>query len=126
MYNRSHKLRLSLFLLLPIFLFIFLLARLYYLQVVKFNNFSKIALSQQVVTVKLPPQRGVIYDRKMKEMAISLKVYSAWANPRVIENKIDVAGKVSAALSLDPRVALKKLNKDKSFIWLKRMLSDSQ
>ncbi|MEA3329004.1 MAG: penicillin-binding transpeptidase domain-containing protein [Candidatus Omnitrophota bacterium] len=126
MYSKSHKLRLSSFLLFSIFLLIVLLARLYYIQIVKFDSFSKIALNQQDITINISPQRGVIYDRTLKELAISLKVYSAWANPRLIKDKTRAADRVSDILDLDSSLVLERLNKNKSFVWLKRMISEPE
>lgn len=68
----------------------------------------------------------MIYDRNHKVLALSLKVPSVYAVPRVIVNKEEVAVKLSSVLGLDYDNLLEKLNRDKSFIWIKRRVTDQE
>ncbi|MBN1626457.1 MAG: transpeptidase family protein, partial [Deltaproteobacteria bacterium] len=83
----------------------------------------KLALSDYKDIIKLPPKRGTIYDRDGHELAVSLEVGSIYANPRQIENKKITAGHLALGLDESSRDILKFLEKDSSFVWVKRRVS---
>lgn len=126
MYKKKHKIKLSLCLLVPVFILPLLAARLYYLQVARSDSLSEIAAYQQEITVNIPPERGAIYDCNMRQLAASLKVYSVCANPRMVVKTEEVAERLAPLLSLDKKIVLKKLNRDRPFVWLKRKISEAE
>lgn len=56
-------------------------ARLYFLQVVRYDHYQEKARRQQQTVVELDPPRGTIYDARGRELAVSVQVESAWADP---------------------------------------------
>ncbi len=122
MFERGQRIRASLIF---FFLFIFLLTltiRLAYLQIIKSPELQEKAHSQQKRTIKIEPQRGIIYDRRMRKLAVSLSLDSLYALPREMENKEEIARRLSPVLKKTPSQILEKLNKGKNFVWLERKI----
>ena len=120
MYTKSTKFRTSFLFLTLIPLFAVLLIRLFYLQL---GHFSFPRSNQQYkFTLRIKPQRGIIYDRNGKKLAVSLKVNSVYALPREIKDKVRTAKILSHLLNLPQEDLLKKFSA-KSFVWVKRKVS---
>lgn len=114
-------LRFRIFTVLLIFLlaFITILARALQLQVIERDKLQALAERQHVKTITIPPRRGVIYDRNLKELAISMEVDSVYARAGKIKDPRRVASRLASLLSMDRRQLEDKLRR-KSFVWLKR------
>lgn len=97
--------------------------RAYQLQVLEREELNAYALSSYKSEVKLPPKRGTIYDRDGDYLAVSVEVGSIYANPRLIENKKITAGHLATSLDESSKDILKLLEKDSSFVWVKRRVS---
>ncbi|MFH1996189.1 MAG: penicillin-binding transpeptidase domain-containing protein [Candidatus Omnitrophota bacterium] len=108
------------------FFFAVLILRLYYLQIISHTAFSKVADRQQKLTIELDPKRGTIYDREMRILALNLNADSVYAKPRRITNKQEVSKKIAAALSMSEETVMKKIDRDKVFVWVKRKVSDEE
>ncbi len=111
-----------LFTLIPLFLA--LLIRLFYLQILGFSEFSGIAAKQHNRVFKTEPRRGAIFGRRMEPMAINLEAASVYCDPRRISDKENTAVVLSKVLKVEASLLLEKFNKDKAFAWLKRKVSD--
>ncbi|MBU1044870.1 MAG: hypothetical protein KJ915_10795 [Candidatus Omnitrophica bacterium] len=125
MHKRQEKLRFAVVFFAYLFILLIIFFRLLYIQVLNYDDYIKLADSQHNLTLKLSPQRGSILDRNLKTFAMSLKVSSVYAVPRVIKNKSEVAAKLSKILDIDYNNLLEKLNRDKAFVWVKRRIDDS-
>ena len=68
--------------------------RLAYLQLIRHSDYLARAQRQQQRTIEITPQRGVIFDRNMHPLAMSVPVKSAFAVPAEIADEI--AGGASA------------------------------
>ncbi len=55
--------------------------RVGWIQIVKGEEYSKMALEQQTRDVPIEAKRGIIYDTNHNELAISATCYSVWARP---------------------------------------------
>lgn len=82
------------------------------------------ASGQNRLIIQLEPQRGTIYDRNMREMAFSLPAYSVYAVSRDVEAKVQTAELLAPILNLDEEFLLERLGRNKSFVWLKRKVSN--
>ena len=100
--------------------------RLYFLHVVHSADYKQRAQRQQQRTFEVSPQRGVIYDRKGNELAVSIKAESLFAVPDEIENPEQAATKLSSLTGIPRRDLLEKLDTDRSFVWIKRKLAASE
>jgi cell division protein FtsI (penicillin-binding protein 3) len=75
----------------------------------------------------LKPQRGVIWDRKMREMATNIESDSLYAVPSKMEDTRNISRKLAPLIKVSSkqlnRILLKKKNKE--FIWLARKMDVS-
>lgn len=60
---------------------ILLCLRVGWIQIVKQDEYSKMAIKQQVRDIPVAAKRGMIYDTNKKELAVSARCYSVWARP---------------------------------------------
>jgi len=66
--------------------------RLVWLQVVRHGDFVERAARQQQRTFEVAPRRGVLYDRNLKELAMTVLVDSVYAVPSELgENRASTA-----------------------------------
>jgi len=96
--------------------------RLYKLQIIEHEKYSSLAREEQIRIVDVLPERGIIYDRNLKPLAINVVSYSLYASPRIISHPEKVAGKLAPLLGLEEDMILTALKKDRVFVWLKRKL----
>jgi cell division protein FtsI (penicillin-binding protein 3) len=74
----------------------------------------------KAVVENVPVYRGAIKDRKGVELAISMPTFSIFAFPRSVQNREELARRLSAVLDQREEEILKKLNTDSKFVWLAR------
>jgi len=96
--------------------------RLAYVQIVKHDEYSRLAESQQAKTIPLKPKRGPILDRNGRVLAVSSKAESLYALTSRIEDKEALAGKLAPVLGDSPREIAKRLDSPKRFVFVKRRL----
>jgi cell division protein FtsI (penicillin-binding protein 3) len=77
--------------------------RLVQLQIIEHGSFTQLALQKQQVTRSKSAPRGIIYDRKMGELATSVTASTAVAEPRRIQNIPEAARRLAEILELDPQ-----------------------
>ena len=100
-----------------------LFARLVQIQVLPHPQLEKFKTRQYTSLVTVQSRRGDILDRNGAELASSLKVYSLFADPTVIENPKKVALKISKKFKTSYQKIYKHLTKKKThFVWIKRKL----
>jgi len=104
---------------LGIFVWLLILSRLFFIQVLNGAEYKKIALRQHQLHIKLQAKRGIIYDRKGKELIINLPVESFFAIPESLKNIHQVAKTFSSSHSSYGQIK-KNLLTRKNFVWLKR------
>lgn len=102
------------------------LARAYQLQIRKKDALDAIARNGYIGTAKLPPERGTIYDRKGRELALSVRVKSVYAHPRRIKNKRKTARRLARILKQKQGRLLRLLRSDRSFVWIARKIPPVQ
>ncbi len=104
-------------------MFIFLIGRLYYIQIVQHAKFTEIKGKQYISTKNIEPKRGSIYDRGGKELAISVDVDSIYAIPCKIKNIFESAVKLSSVLGIERTQLITKLKTNSSFVWIARKVT---
>ena len=62
-------------------------ARLFWLQIVRHANMLSAPQKQQQRTFEVAPRRGVLYDRNLRELAMTVQVDSIYAVPTEIDDK---------------------------------------
>ncbi len=98
-------------------------AKAVYLQIFHNPYLSKKAENQYKASYKSSGKRGTIYDKNLREMAVSIDVTSITANPQLIKNTKAAAKSLAKTLTINRKVLARKLSSDKKFIWIKRKVS---
>ena len=96
--KRMSKKRVVLVLILACILFLALTFRTGYLQIIKGDWLSTKAIDQQTREIPIEPKRGTIYDRNMKELAVSVTKYTVWCKPVEVKDKESTAKQVAEIL----------------------------
>lgn len=95
-----------------------LICRLYYLQVVKGEEYQRLAVEQQMRSDNIEAERGTIYDRNMKVLAKSSTAWIAVISPNDIkteEERILIADNLSEILGVDRETIIARSNRKGSF-----------
>ncbi|WP_031498626.1 penicillin-binding protein [Bryobacter aggregatus] len=86
------------------------LARLFYLQIVKHDYYADLAEQQQTRLVEIAAHRGTIYDRNGHILAITVPVETVVVNPQQVPNTEVAASIFSEILGLNEKELLGKLD----------------
>jgi cell division protein FtsI (penicillin-binding protein 3) len=106
--------------------------RLFWLQVIHHSEYVERAQKQQQRTFEVAPRRGILYDRNMRELAMTVQVDSIYAVPNEIEDKDKAAyARTLAGLThVDPADAQtteheieKRLDGGRGFAWIARRVT---
>jgi cell division protein FtsI (penicillin-binding protein 3) len=104
--------------------------RLGWLQVVRHGEFLERASRQQSRTFEVAPRRGVLYDRNLRELAMTVLVDSVYAVPSEVgENRASDAALLAKIVHTDSldhftteQQILARLDASKNFAWVARKL----
>src|SRR5579863_4168601 len=79
-------------------------ARLFLLQIVHHSDYVERAQKQQQRTFQVAPRRGILYDRNLRELAMTVQVDSIYAVPNEIDDKDKpaLAHRLAALVHIDP------------------------
>jgi cell division protein FtsI (penicillin-binding protein 3) len=104
--------------------------RLFWLQVVRHHEYVERAQKQQQRTFEVAPRRGVLYDRNLRELAMTVQVDSIYAVPTEIDDKQAAARTLAAAVHTDPEDTqsseeqiASRLTTGHSFAWVARRVT---
>lgn len=104
--------------------------RLFWLQVVRHKDFVVRAEKQQQRTFEVAPRRGILYDRNLHELAMTVQVDSIYADPSEIADKKAAAQTLAAIVHTDPEdnhtteaQIEARLNTGRNFAWIARRVS---
>jgi len=107
-----------------------IVARLFWLQVINHKEYIDRAQKQQQRTFEVAPRRGVLYDRNLRELAMTVQVDSIYADPTEIDNKPATARALAAAVHIDPEDVQSRedqiaarLDAGRSFAWIARRVT---
>ncbi len=104
--------------------FVVILFRLINLMILDHVKLSGRASQQYIREKTLTPQRGVIWDRNMKEMATNIETDSLYAVPSNIRDTGNLSAKIAPIIKVSAGEINKLLvkKKEKSFTWLSRRM----
>ena len=110
------KKRLRIALLIILIVFILLIIRIGWIQLINGKFYANLALEQQNLGREITAKRGIIYDRNGEILAMSASSEMITINPNNIpkDKKESVARTISEILELDYEKILKKVNKNSS------------
>lgn len=123
--KRISKKRLVAVLIMACCIFFMLIFRTGYLQIVKGDWLTAKALDQQTRDIPIEPKRGTIYDKNMKELAVSVTKYTIWAKPVEVKDKEKAAKVISNIIDEEHEEVLKLLKKkNMALVKVKRWIDD--
>jgi cell division protein FtsI (penicillin-binding protein 3) len=104
--------------------------RLGWVQVVRHSEFVRRAAQQQQRTFEVAPRRGMLYDRNLRELAMTVLVDSVYAVPSELgDNRENAAQMLSQIVHSAPADSytsetriLARLNASRNFAWVARRL----
>ncbi len=96
--------------------------RVAYLQLFCHSEFLTRAMRQQRHTINIYPKRGVIFDRNMQALAMSVPVQSAFVVPAEVKDRAMAARLLSVPLGMSAEEIREKMDSGNSFVWLRRKL----
>jgi cell division protein FtsI (penicillin-binding protein 3) len=99
------------------------LARLSYLQLFCYSDYFARAQHQQRHVFEISPKRGTIYDRKGRELAISIPMDSVFGDPADIKDAPLVARLLSRVLNVPPEEIETKIREARTPVRLAKKLS---
>ena len=131
--TRAVPLKRSRFWIVCLFFFLWACAiagRLFWLQIVDHRQYLERAARQQQRTFEVAPRRGILYDRNLRELAMTVLADSIYADPTEIADKRAAAHTLAALVHTDPedqqttedQIAA-RLNAGHNFAWIARRVS---
>ncbi len=106
--------------------FALVLCRLFSLQVLQAAELTVRADRQHHKSVTMEGPRGAIFDRMGKVLAMNVEVPSVFGMPAGLENPRFVARSLARILPVRASVIERKLQQDRSFVWIARKLDPEQ
>ncbi|MFH0811987.1 MAG: penicillin-binding transpeptidase domain-containing protein [Pseudomonadota bacterium] len=100
--------------------------RAYKLQISKQTELNRLAERQRIHKVELRPPRGVIYDRRYQELAVSVEVDSVYTHPWQIKDHERTAEGLRNVFGLDAHKALQTVKNPAPFVWIERGISPAK
>lgn len=110
--------------------------RVGWISIVKNEEYSKMAVEQQTRDTPVPAQRGDIYDRNKKELAVSALTNTIWARPGDIKgsdseeeqkkNLSFTADTLSTILKMDRKEVMEILSSDKKLLKVAKYVDDKK
>jgi cell division protein FtsI (penicillin-binding protein 3) len=104
--------------------------RLFMLQIVHHQEYLERAQKQQQRTFEVAPRRGVLYDRNLHELAMTVQVDSIFVDPSEIDDKSAAARTLAALVHVDPEDArtteseiAARLASGHNFAWIARRVT---
>ncbi len=101
-----------------------LAARAGQVQVLAADRYSEVGENQRVRAIKLPAERGSIFDREGRDLALSMPQRTVWANPRLVSDPLRTSEALAPILGLDAAELQGRLTRDAAFAYLARKVPD--
>ena len=104
-------------------LFLTVVGRAFYLQILQHERLVKKADRQHQHRVDLTPARGSILDRNGTTLAESIHMDSCYAEPRRIKDVNGTAEVLSPIMGIPKSELVSRLSVNKSFVWIERWVT---
>ncbi|HEY8426284.1 MAG TPA: penicillin-binding transpeptidase domain-containing protein [Limnochordales bacterium] len=99
-----------------------LAGRLFYLQVVRHGELSRLAFEQRLRPLPVDPRRGTIMDRNGNKLAISVSADAVYAIPNEIEDPAATAQALAGVLGMPADEIEERLRSRQAAVWIARRL----
>lgn len=102
-----------------------LVGQLVRVQAVNASRYAAYGESLRLHKVTLPAERGAIFDRNGRELALSIRQQTVWANPRLVTDPAGHADALAPILQQDALALQERLSRNAGFVYLARKVDDS-
>lgn len=107
-------------------LFAVVTARLVQVQALSADWYASRGLRQRLATIPVQAERGSIFDRNGRDLAISVQRETVWADPSLIADPVGVAETLAPIVGVDRETLVQRLSEsDKRFVYIARTVDDS-
>lgn len=96
--------------------------RLVGLQITANDRWQDWAVRQHLSEVTVASERGPIYDRNGRLLAVSVPAGSVYVRPKQVRDRAVVVKKLAAVLDISPESVSAKLNSPQPFVWVERQV----
>jgi cell division protein FtsI/penicillin-binding protein 2 len=103
-----------------------LAVRLFDIQILQHPHLAGLAERQHQKTVELRGKRGTLYDRRMRELGLSVDRDSVYLNPNELPANPEAIATLARTLGVDEAALVEKLGSDRQFVWLKRKVTPQE
>jgi len=104
--------------------FVLLAARVVQVQGISADRYSAFGESQRIRDVALPADRGAIFDRDGRDLALTVRQSTVVADPRLVTDPLGAAQALAPVLGADPAMLRDRLTRDAGFVYLARTVND--
>ncbi|MBV8961057.1 MAG: penicillin-binding protein 2, partial [Actinobacteria bacterium] len=104
--------------------FVAVVVRLVQVQAVDANRYAAFGVSQRTSARTLPAERGSIFDRNGRELAMTVEQSTVWTNPHLVTDPTAAARALAPVLDQDEASLHAKLTQASSFVYLARKVDD--
>jgi len=105
-----------------IFSFFLVSLRLVDLMIVHHKRFYDSAQKQHIKVEDIQVRRGIIVDRRGRELALNLDLDSIYADPKHLDREGNDVKRLASAIAREPKAVLAKIPDKGRFIWVERKL----
>jgi len=105
-----------------LFGFVCVAVRLADLMLLSHDRLSERAQSQYVAMHELRVGRGIIFDRRGRELAVNLEAESIYCNPGEVESKAEAAAALAQITGLRRSSLIRDFSSKRDFLWITRKL----
>lgn len=105
-----------------IFGFVAVFFRLADLMILNHGRLSERAKLQQLKQEDIQVRRGLIFDRRWRELGVNLEVESLYCDPDVVVSPQTAAYNLSRVIGRSPDAILAKFSSEGRFVWIERKL----
>jgi cell division protein FtsI (penicillin-binding protein 3) len=106
-----------------IFGFMLVSLRLADLMIIDHKHLLQKAQQQHIKVEDIQVRRGIIFDRRGRELALNLELESLYCDPETLTADTEDIRKLATLVSKEPRRILAKIPEEGRFVWIKRKLT---
>jgi len=98
--------------------------RLIDIMLLNHDRYASRAITQQTQEIEIRKRRGIVYDRRGKELAANIEQQSLYCDPLKLGSVYKTAYRLSGATGVNRKSLIKKIKNGKRFVWVKRKVDN--
>ncbi len=106
-------------------MFLAIVVRLTYVQVISPGRYVAYGEAQRIQPIEVAGGRGAIYDRNGEDLAISIPLSSIAVDPSIIDAPAATAARLAPILGIEASELRARMSEEVRFVWLARQVEDN-